>query len=666
MRLWSHQKQLIDLAPDKWFLAWEMGCLSHDTIIKFNRGGNGRSETIKSLHDKIKNSTRINRNIETNIQSDKGGIIGLNKMVDIWFSGIKDVYELELVNGYKIKTTKDHRFLTDKGYIKLGDIDKKHLIATNDDSGYKKQPKALYLNVNSLRFHPFACKFSMPRKDRGNRIYHHAKVEKHRLIYEANLNNISYDDYIYILRYDEITASKLKFIDPKQYHIHHKDFNHKNNNIDNLERLTPAEHHSKHKLYRNFPNTKVTFIKIKSIKYVGKEETYDIECEKPYSNFVANGFVVHNSGKSLALIELTKIKGDKALLICPKSLVEKWEEDIKLHQVDMDVISKEQFKIKHSKGLLPKYNTILVDEAHYFSGYKSALTKALADYLREHNPKHLYFATATPYLSTSYNIWTYLKLFGRNIKWFSWTQTFFTKIKMGNRLIPVERKTFKGREMSEVMGDYIRQIGNFVSLDDCFDVPEQISQRETFQITAEQKKAFELHHDITPIVNYTRRLQIENGTIKTPEGFDTFKSEKLSRVLELIKEHKKLVVVCRHRAEMELIKQNIKKPCFLIHGDVKDRNEVVKQANASEECVVLVNASCSEGYELPLFPIMVFYSLSNSHKDHIQMKGRILRANHLKKNVYLYLVVKGGVDEMVYKNVVEKKQDFHFDMINNL
>lgn len=38
---------------------------------------------------------------------------------------------------------------------------------------------------------------------------------------------------------------------------------------------------------------------IKSIESVGIKHTYDIRMKKPYSNFVANNFVVHNTGKSL-------------------------------------------------------------------------------------------------------------------------------------------------------------------------------------------------------------------------------------------------------------------------------------------------------------------------------------------------------------------------------
>jgi len=41
-----------------------------------------------------------------------------------------------------------------------------------------------------------------------------------------------------------------------------------------------------------------SFVKIKSITYEGEEETFDIKMRAPGNNFLANGFVVHNSGMS--------------------------------------------------------------------------------------------------------------------------------------------------------------------------------------------------------------------------------------------------------------------------------------------------------------------------------------------------------------------------------
>lgn len=45
---------------------------------------------------------------------------------------------------------------------------------------------------------------------------------------------------------------------------------------------------------------KVKFSKIVSIKEVGEEETYDIEIDHEFHNFVANGIVVHNSANSIS------------------------------------------------------------------------------------------------------------------------------------------------------------------------------------------------------------------------------------------------------------------------------------------------------------------------------------------------------------------------------
>lgn len=72
--------------------------------------------------------------------------------------------------------------------------------------------------------------------------------------------------------------------------------------IENLIVLSKEEHdklHSNNKGFRHFGNNEYLYEKIKSILSVGTKHTYDIRMKEPYSNFVANDFVVHNTGKSL-------------------------------------------------------------------------------------------------------------------------------------------------------------------------------------------------------------------------------------------------------------------------------------------------------------------------------------------------------------------------------
>lgn len=72
---------------------------------------------------------------------------------------------------------------------------------------------------------------------------------------------------------------------------------------------------------KNFKYKPIVVVKdrIKNIKYIGKEETYDIQCEEPYNNFIAQGIVVHNSGgkTSIATFMAAQVQkaGDKVAII---------------------------------------------------------------------------------------------------------------------------------------------------------------------------------------------------------------------------------------------------------------------------------------------------------------------------------------------------------------
>jgi predicted helicase len=54
---------------------------------------------------------------------------------------------------------------------------------------------------------------------------------------------------------------------------------------------------------------------------------------------------------------------------------------------------------------------------------------------------------------------------------------------------------------------------------------------------------------------------------------------------------------------------------------------------------------------------MIFASRSYAIADYIQAQGRIQRTNHIKKNLYINLIVQGGVDEGVH-DCLENKKDF--------
>lgn len=79
----------------------------------------------------------------------------------------------------------------------------------------------------------------------------------------------------------------------KKLDVHHIDKDIGNYNEKNLIKVCCNCHKLLHHGWH--VGTKQILDKVVSIKYVGEEETYDISMNEPYHNYVANGFITHNS-----------------------------------------------------------------------------------------------------------------------------------------------------------------------------------------------------------------------------------------------------------------------------------------------------------------------------------------------------------------------------------
>lgn len=342
------------------------------------------------------------------------------------------------------------------------------------------------------------------------------------------------------------------------------------------------------------------------------------------------------------------------LVLCPKSLRENWIREcrkwLKDGEIDnVEIYSKEQFK-KYINDISKK-DAIIIDEVHYWGSLKSQLFKKTKWYLDNYNIKYRYFLTATSYLSSPWNIYTLAKMLGRDWNYINFRNHFFYQMRIGGRMIYQPRKGIE-KEIATL----VARLGNTVKMSDCVDVPDTVFLTEYFEITKEQEQAFDELNDFLPLQRYTAEHQILGGVYKNKE----YKSEKLSRLLDIVKEYKKLAIVCRYTAELDLLHRIISKMgknVHIISGQVKDRQAAVDKVNSSDEVVVLINAMCSEGYGIPNISTMIFYSYDFSLKNYIQMIGRIQRIDNIQKCVYISLLTKDEVDEAVYE-CIQRKEDF--------
>lgn len=407
-------------------------------------------------------------------------------------------------------------------------------------------------------------------------------------------------------------------------------------------------------------------------------------------------FMGTGSGKTRIALMLAK---DTTLVIAPKTQVEdrNWEreyrkivietvkkyhkrEQVKTFRDNLTVMSKEAFR--RDAIALPRFNTVIVDEAHTCLGVtasirwrhkqpipkSSQIFEALEAYIARTKPDRFYLCTAT-IIRSPMTVWAAAKLLGEKWSWYEFRNTYYVRLPMPGREVftPKSDSATKNR-----LAKAVRKIGYTGQLSDYFDVPDQSHKTIFLELTAKQNariKALPLEYP-DPLVLLGKTHSVENGVLNGDEfnASEAFENAKIDALKDLALEFPRMLVFAKYRAQIAQIAsamEDMGKKVLILTGDTKDRGKLISEANSSPEYVFIAQAQISAGYELPECPVMVFASMSYSVVDRIQGEGRILRANALKKNLYIDLVVRGGVDEAVYDSIRNKK-DFNERIYLNL
>jgi len=391
-----------------------MGCLSGDTIINLNIRKNSRKTRLEDAYRRYNGLDWKNYNYkfknDIKIRSMMNGSINLNYVDDIVYSGKRITIKIILNNGKYLILTPDHKIFSENGWINAVDSVGKKIAFDETPRAIKNVEKYVRhrdVFVNIGKYHPYSRKV-VDKRD-GSVSY---RIEKHRAIYESYINGF---DNIEQYKNAIINGTKLLFINPEIYHVHHKDFNHKNNDKKNLIHLTKKEHHTIHieQSKKNFGQGKIGYLECVNIEYNGIIDTYDICCRDPYNNFIANGVVVHNSGKSVLVSAIAKqLEGNTLVLQPSKELVEQnvakavaiGIDDIKIFSAScgQKEIGKCTFatigSIIKRKDLLDSFQHLIIDECDLVNA-----RGGMYEELINHMGGKVLGMTATPYRLHAYN-----------------------------------------------------------------------------------------------------------------------------------------------------------------------------------------------------------------------------------------------------------------------
>lgn len=302
-------------------------------MIIVNRGGAAKQITLAHLVAKLHGAKTRNRAWDLQVETfvpcfDEEGSIISNSITAAHAVGMKEAFRLVTSEGKTITASVDHQFRTEDGYVRLADLRVGDQVWVRHRNVAEEKTRSNPYRVLSIKNHPHARVYEVVRKDRPREIVHH--VLKHRLVYEAQvLNGIALLEFAKRIRQGHLDG--LQFLDPSAA-IHHKDGNASNNDVSNLELIESRAKHSlmhaeegafRHVLWHSRPET------IVSIERVPDVEMFDLEMADPYRNFVANDFIVHNSGKSLqSLAASVLVDARRTLIVAPALAKWVWADEI--------------------------------------------------------------------------------------------------------------------------------------------------------------------------------------------------------------------------------------------------------------------------------------------------------------------------------------------------
>ena len=383
--LFDHQKVMADhiLTYHYGILAVEMGCISGAAVVHCNRAKRGFKITLRELYEKWSSRKDYqgklgqkgwDSSVPTLVRSLKDGVLGLHRLVNVLDKGIKPVVKVTLASGKTLVCTPDHEIYTGHNtcvpasILKTGDIVLTNGTFTDKDG---------YIRVSGL-------KNCHPSWTTGG-------IYEHRLVMEREIGRY--------LRADEI--------------VHHINGKRHDNRIENLEIVSDVSHKSRHGKsggFTNLDNPTVCFVPkndtVVSVDPAGEEQVFDLVMDDPHRNFVADGFIVHNCGKTLAAIEVLENSGvDDWWWVGPRSALaaveeefEKWDLGVTPQLMTYEGMKKRMLNWTSGD---PAPVGVVFDESSRLKGSTSQRTRAamaLADAVRsEHGDNgYVVLMTGTP------------------------------------------------------------------------------------------------------------------------------------------------------------------------------------------------------------------------------------------------------------------------------
>lgn len=281
------------------------GCIDGDALVAIHRAGKGFRLPLKEVVRRFNGGTfvgskgkQVNRtytwdaDIPTMVRCMHNGEFRLRRLVGAYPKGVKKVLKLTLADGKALRLTEDHEVATPGGtWTRADKLVPGTRVLTNGLPAPKSPTQGRYLGPDGYWRITGTIVDKHPYRGKS-----HSGMPEHRLVAEARANDLSLEAWLAVVATGQFEKRHV-FLGP-DVEVHHKDEDRTNNAPDNLEVLSKSEHSRAHNFQKHLPVFLPKEVEVLSIEPDGEAEVYDLTVEEAH-NFVANGVVVHNCGKTM-------------------------------------------------------------------------------------------------------------------------------------------------------------------------------------------------------------------------------------------------------------------------------------------------------------------------------------------------------------------------------